>query len=234
MLFAYVDETSNPVHYRTLALVLEEAHVNELSATLDGVMAQAAQAYAGVARDFELHGHALFHALDDWRVLKEQTRARVAIYRDALQATAEHAAAIYVEGLDRRGFQDRYAEEHDERQTCLLHLLEKVDSYARRRRQNVVVVADEHHTSGVTQRVVRALRQHEPIWGYRGRPGRLIDTVYFVPSAMSRPIQAVDLIGFLHQRVRDQVESDSRAAHANQLLWNLLAGVTMRERMWQP
>ncbi|ACZ32117.1 hypothetical protein Xcel_3116 [Xylanimonas cellulosilytica DSM 15894] len=224
MLFAYVDETANQAHYRAVALVVPEAKVGALTQGLDDVVESAAKVHEGVAAEFELHGHDVFQATEEWSVMKRKVRARIAIYRQSLEVVASTAEAIYVEGLDRGRFRDRYADERDEHQTCLLHLLEKINAHARRRGEHIVVVADEHNTALATQDALRRARR-EPIWGYRGRPDRLVDTIYFVSSAMSRPVQAVDMVAFLHQRRADAVEPDPRATAANDALWRVLADV---------
>ena len=231
MLFAYVDETSNAFHYRTVALVFSEAAVREVTAGLDDVVATAAKQHVGIDPEAELHGHDLFQATEDWGTLKREVRARVSVYSRALQTVASHADRVFVEGLDRQTFRDRYADERDEHQTCFLHLLEKLNAHARKRRQNLVVVADEHNTALATQHAVRRMRR-EPVWGFRGQPDRLIDTVFYVPSAMSRAVQAVDLVAYLHQRVTDHTERDSRAERANRMLWSHLEAVPQSIRTW--
>jgi hypothetical protein len=237
VLLAYIDETSNAVHYRTTALIVEEAAVLRLTSALDDVVAAVAHEHGDISEYAELHGHDLLHATEEWAPLKEQVRARIAIYRRALAAVGEHASQVYIEGLSRPGFQARYSGEgRDEHQTCLLHLLEKVNGYARLHRQNLVVVADEHHTALATQDAVRRMRV-EPVWGFRGRPDRLIDTVYFVSSAMSRPpVQAADMVAFIYQRMTDApATTDTRATRANADLWGTLtAKVQVRERLWTP
>lgn len=233
MLLAYIDETVNKAHYRTVALVLDESAVGPLVQDLDDVVIRAARTHDGVQPGAELHGHDLFQATEEWSALKPKVRARIAIYRQSLEAVARHGSAIYVEGLDRRRFRDQYAQERDEHQACLLHLLEKINKHARRNDENVVVVADEHHTARATQDALRRIR-HERIWGYKGRPDRLLDTVYFVSSGMSRPVQAVDMVAFLHQRIADRVEADSRARQANATLWNVVDPLVVRDRLWAP
>jgi hypothetical protein len=101
VLFAYVDESANKRHYRTVALVLDAERVSGLAEALDAVMAGASAAYKGVGREFEFHGHDLFGATEEWAVLKSAPRARIGIYRDALQAIAGAVGAVFIEGLDR-------------------------------------------------------------------------------------------------------------------------------------
>lgn len=117
--------------------------------------------------------------------------------------------------------------------TTLLHLLEKLDHYADRRGQDLIVVADEHHTARAAQEALRGTRSRA-VWGYRGQPRRIVDTVYFVSSEMSRLVQAADLVAFLDQRVADVVETDKRAARANEELWSVIAPSMRKERIWKP
>jgi len=235
MLFAYIDESSNEHHYRTVALVLPADHVRSLATALDTIIARASAAYAGVNDDFELHGHDLFGATQAWGVLKSSPRARIGIYRDALRVIVDSAEAVFIEGLDRSSFRARYADERDEHVASLLHLMEKLDKYARSADQDIMIIADEHHSARIAQNELRRAR-HESVWGFRGRPQRITDTVYFVRSDMSRLVQAVDLVAFLHQRVSDVIERNERAAKANAMLWSVLAPLmtTSHDRLWRP
>ncbi|GAB2472600.1 hypothetical protein GCM10027063_11900 [Promicromonospora xylanilytica] len=160
-----------------MGLVVRAANVREFAEHLDGVVARAAHSFTGIDADVELHGHDLFGATQDWASLKPLVRARISIYRQALDVTAKHAEGIWVEGLDRKGFRDRYADQHDEHITVLLHLLEKLNRYANRHGEDLVVIADEHRTAKSAQAALRTARR-ERIWGYRGKPQRIADTVY--------------------------------------------------------
>ncbi|MFD6444230.1 DUF3800 domain-containing protein [Promicromonospora sp. NPDC060204] len=233
MLFAYIDETSNSRCYRTVGLVVRAPEVRVFAEQLDAVVARAAEAFGGIDADTELHGHDLFGATQEWAPLKPVVRARISIYRQALGVTAEHAEGIWIEGLDRQGFRDRYADQHDEHITVLLHLLEKLNRYANRRGEDLVVIADEHRTAKSAQAALRRARR-ERIWGYRGKPQRIADTVYFVSSAGSRLVQAADLVAFLYQRLADGVDRDERAAAANKNLWSVLENVPVHDRLWEP
>jgi hypothetical protein len=233
VLLAFIDESSNRLHYRTLGLIVHQDKVRLLLEGLNAVMDQAAATYEEIGPDDELHGHDLFHGTETWAPLRRLTRARISIYRQALEVVAEHCEAFFVEGLDRGSFQRKYADEHDEHVTTLLHLLEKLDRYADRRGQDLIVVADEHHTARAAQEALRRTR-NGTVWGYRGRPRRVVDTIYFVSSEMSRPVQAADMVAFLHQRVSDVVEVDKRAARANELLWSVIAPSMRKERIWKP
>ncbi|MFC8800243.1 DUF3800 domain-containing protein [Promicromonospora sp. NPDC057138] len=233
MLLAYIDESFNRDHYRTVGLIISSPSARALTAALDRVVADAAEAYPDVKGSFELHGHDLFRASAQWSALEPMVRARISIYRKALQAIAEHVDAFYVEGLQRDAFRRRYAGQQDEHVTVLLHLLEKLDQYAAQRDQDLLVVADEHHTARVAQEALRATRT-EAVWGYRGSPRKIVDTVYFVPSTMSRLVQAADMVAFLHQRIAGGLDRDERAVRANKDLWSIIAPRLKRERLWTP
>lgn len=233
MLFAYIDETSNSRCYRTVGLVVRADAVRPFAEQLDAVVARAAASFGGIDPDIELHGHDLFGATQDWAALKTVVRARISIYRQALDVTAEHAEGIWIEGLDREGFRTRYADEHDEHITVLLHLLEKLNRYAGRHDEDLIVIADEHRTARSAQAALRRARR-ERIWGYRGKPQRIADTIYFVSSAGSRLVQAADLVAFLYQRLADGVDRNERAAAANKNLWSALENVPVHDRLWEP
>jgi hypothetical protein len=233
VLFAYIDETSNVRCYRTVGLVVRADGVRLFADELDTVVARAAESFPGIDGDIELHGHDLFGATQEWAPLKSVVRARISIYRQALEVVAEHAEGIWIEGLNRQGFRDRYADQHDEHIAVLLHLLEKLNRYANRRGEDLVVIADEHRTAKSAQAALRRARR-ERIWGYRGRPQRIADTVYFVSSAGSRLVQAADLVAFLYQRLADGVDRDARAAVANKSLWSVLENVPVHDRLWEP
>jgi hypothetical protein len=233
VLLAFIDESSNRLHYRTLGLIVHQDNARLLLDGLNSVMDRAAATYDGIEPDDELHGHDLFQATEGWASLRRLTRARISIYKQSLEVIAEFCEVFFVEGLDRGRFQSRYADEHDEHVTTLLHLLEKLDRYADRRGQDLIVVADEHHTARAAQEALRGTRSRA-VWGYRGHPRRVVDTIYFVSSEMSRLVQAADMVAFLHQRVADVVETDKRAARANEELWSVIAPSMRKERIWRP
>lgn len=216
-----------------MGLVVRATAVRAFAEQLDVVVARAAESFGGIDADIELHGHDLFGATQDWAPLKPVVRARISIYRQALDVTAEHAEGIWIEGLDREGFRTRYADEHDEHITVLLHLLEKLNRYASRHGEDLIVIADEHRTARSAQAALRKARR-EKIWGYRGKPQRIADTVYFVSSAGSRLVQAADLVAFLYQRLADGVDRNERAAATNKNLWSALENVPVHDRLWEP
>jgi len=225
VLFAIVDESSNHRHYRTVGLIVSARNLRPLTLALDGIALAASSTFEGIEPIVELHGHDLFAGTEDWQPLKQQVRARIGIYAKALRAIVENSQTVFVEKVNRSAFRKHFAGAQDEHVVSLIRLLKQIDNYADQLDEDIVVIADEHHTARLAQRELQRI-SHK----------RMVDTVFFVPSDMSRLVQAVDLVAFLHQRVSDTVERDPRAARTNESLWRLLEPIwdTSHEGTWRP
>jgi len=127
--------------------------------------------------------------------------------REQVRTGGDNAQTVFVEKVHRSEFRDHFAGAQNEHIVSLIRLLKQIDDYADRIGDDIVVIADEHHTARLAQRELQRI-SHK----------RIVDTMFFVPSDMSRLIQAVDLVAFLHQRVSDTFERDPRAARTNESL----------------
>lgn len=98
MLLAFIDESSNRLHYRTLGLIVHQDNARLLIDGLNAVMDRAAATYDGIEPDDELHGHDLFQATEGWAPLRRLTRARISIYKQSLEVIADLCEVFFVEG----------------------------------------------------------------------------------------------------------------------------------------
>jgi len=235
VLVAYIDESFDRERYRIAALVVSEARMRVLSDALDDVVERAAAAY-GVSPRAELHGHELFHGKGGWASMARTPRARIAVYRDALRASARFSEAVFVQGVGRRGFRDAgYPERgYHEHTSALSFLMAHLDKYAASQTEVMMVVADECDVEQLAQDDLWKA-QRSGGWGYDPRViSQIVDTVHFVPSKSSRLVQAVDMIAFLNRRIHDARETDRRAAAANAALWNEIAQKVALDDLWLP
>ena len=122
VLLAYVDESYSTKLYWIAALVVPETELVSLTASLDDVVARAASNYTGIATDAALHGHALFHAKDDWKALATMPRARIGVYHDAFQALAAHNVRVFIRGVNIPRLNERYTWPDHPHSVVLQHL----------------------------------------------------------------------------------------------------------------
>lgn len=97
-----------------------------------------------------------------------------------------------------------------------------------------MVIADEIHEHDRRRNDLRNYKDY-------GTPGylssqllRIVDTIHFAPSHHSRLIQAADRVAFLRHRRTAHIETDDRAARANQRLWSKIDQLVEVDRTWRP
>lgn len=232
MLLAYVDESYSASRYYIAAVVVDEARAIPLTKALDAV-ALAATAH-GATSDAELHGHDIFHGKHDWEGLELKPRARIGVYNSAFQTLADNDVRIFVSGVDVDRLHQRYAAPDPPHSIALTFLLERLDEYAAREDELVLVIADEVGGQDSYRRSLWEY-QHYGTWGYRARKlARIVDTIHFAPSSSSRLVQAADLVAFFYRRLQDHTETDDRAKRANEALWNRIEPNMQWSRCWRP
>lgn len=234
MLLAYLDESYTRDHYYIAALVVQEQAVVPLTEALDAVVEKAADNYRGIRPRAELHGHELFHGASDWAALEGMARARIGVYNDAFQAIADVGACVILRGVHSRGLRERYQNPEPPHGVVLAHLLERIDTYAKRRAERALVIADEVDGQQSYRRDLRHF-QRFGTWGYRAKQLTcIIDTMHFVPSEASRLVQAADMIAFMHRRRLTHTETDDRAVRANAALWDRIEACVEHSHTWYP
>lgn len=232
MLLTYVDESYSRDRYFVAGIAVHHEAVRSLEDTLNGVVARAVRELRVGHVGAELHGHPLFHGEDDWA--GAAPRQRIAVYNWAFQAIADHEVRIFLRGVNSKRLRERYVSPDDPHDICLQHLMERVDQYAARTDQAAMIIADELHEHDRRRRDLRDYKSY-------GTPGylsstlpRIVDTIHFAPSHHSRLIQAADIVAFMHHRRAVHVESDARAAAANDSLWARIEPRIEHRHEWVP
>lgn len=161
-------------------------------------------------------------------------RARIGTYDTAFQVIGAQCQAIILRGLDVAGLHRRYETPESPGSLALLHLLERIDDYAKIRDEHVLVIADEVGEQA-KHRSDLAVYRAKGTWGYRARPlTQIIDTLHFGPSHASRLLQAADLVAFLYRRMETHTEPSEKAAHANELIWSRIEQKVRHRHCWLP
>ena len=230
MYLAYVDESYDASEHWVAALLVEHRSVNDAHRGLRQVVATASREY-GIPEDAELHGNELFGGKGVFAGL--DPRIRIGIYAKALRAITECGCSIVLRGVAVPGLRARYGHDAEPQRWVVEHLLERVDEFCAPE-DHALIVADEHELS---RELLADLRQFQDqaTRGYRARRiVNVVDTIHFVSSRTNHLVQAADLVVFLKRRLRTHVESDPRAARANEALWEILAPHVTHDRIWHP
>jgi hypothetical protein len=89
--------------------VVDDVSAPALERALDDVAERARKAYLPqVAEPLELHGHPLFQGVKEWEPIKNQIRALISIYEQAMQAIGGQDVRIFLRGLDCQRHRARY------------------------------------------------------------------------------------------------------------------------------
>ncbi|MFE2630690.1 DUF3800 domain-containing protein [Streptomyces sp. NPDC059374] len=237
MLLTYVDESYDRDFYWIAALMVAEQDIRPLSQALDSVVEKASKSYP-VARDAELHGHAIVQAKDDWAGMDNSDgnliRARIGVYGDALRAIAGYDVRVIVRGLDIQKQKARYVKPYPPHDVVLSQLLERIDAQAKLCGQLALVIADEIDSAEDHRKSFRDYQQVGTGGYLSSTLPRLVDTIHFAPSVASRCLQAVDLIAYLHRRLHSGQDRSPKAKKANEKLWSYIEPKVVHNHCWEP
>ena len=234
MILVYVDESFNRDEFWVTGLVVPGTALLGLEAALDAVVLGAADAYGGGLRA-ELHGYDIAQGRGDWASMAGMLRARLDIYRQALEAVHDATSVrAYLYGLDRHRHRSKYIHPWPERQVLLGHLAQRVNGLVPAG-ECALLIVDDSPTQDQIREHIRDFKRNGTLSRINNRPlTRLADTVYFAPSHHSRLLQAADLISYLHLRQRPSVAkaSGARAAAAAKDLWSIVSPACT-PNLWQ-
>jgi hypothetical protein len=235
VLLAYVDESYTRERYYIAALVVPDSAATSLVQALDKIVVDASWAYPGLDHRAELHGYDLVSGKRAWAPLKKDVRSRLGVYNAAIQALADHHAAVIVRGVDRERLTVRYGGRADSAHSVVLtHLIERLDGYGVARGENVLIIADEVDGQGEYRQALLTYQQGST-WGYRAQKiTRVIDTIHFAPSHASRLVQGADLVAYLYRRRATKVESDARAERAWAATKERIIACQVHFHCWHP
>lgn len=128
MLHAFVDESESDADYFFLsALIVKEGELEPLNRALDDLMVQYSTS-TPIPAAAELHGHDMMQQKCDWKGLP--VRLCAAVYLKAMTIIDEHAAALYVECIDRVAQSERYARPFNHRTISIGFILERINEFA--------------------------------------------------------------------------------------------------------
>lgn len=233
MRYAFVDESYSRDRYFVGAYVVRE---DQLAIVKNAV--HTALRYAegfGVHAAAELHGYEIMSGKNAWSPLRGKARAALSIYRRALaEIAAVPGARAFVEGVDIPRLNTRYSYPQAPHQIALRHLLERLNEYASRVGDRVVVIADE-----VPDQQAHAMRmasyQSLTTGGYKPSTlARIEFPITFGKSAESPGIQCADMIVYLYRRVDAHEHLDDRAARSARELWTETHPLRPSARRWDP
>lgn len=237
MWFAYVDESFNKERHWVVALLVHHDKINETSRVIREIVEEASDSH-NISSDAELHGHDVFHAEGDFASMKEQVRARVAIYRAVFEALVAADCWVILRGVSKPGLVKKYINPYHPHRVTMTHLIERIDSFCKGSRGNdehAVIVADEHHETQSMLLRDLVIYQEYGTWGYLAKKiDRVVDTIHFVSSKTNPLVQGADMIVFLALRWKTHVEKDPRSAKAIAGLRAIIEPRIHHDHCWFP
>ena len=226
MLLCFVDESDQGDFHGFAGLMADEHATKAITDSLNRIVRQIAVDW-GIPATTELHGHPVFHGKEDWKHVP--TRVRVGVFHKVFEAVVTEDVVIlmrwvHAARLAERQARNFYPVNFPPEQVCFQHILQRAQQVSVRRDTYTLIIADDRHDRD-------RHRERFAIYQTEGTPGvymqtnldRLLDTVHFAPSHMSRMLQAADMLAFIYRRVHTVTESDPRAAREMAKLWKMLA-----------
>jgi len=205
MHIAYVDEGYDAYHYRLAAMLVEPDQVNPLSQTLYELAGTLAAKHGIHAEEF--HAYEIHAGEGPWDGVP--LRLRIWAFTKILEAVRAAGVKIALVGLDRPNPRRR-GWPTDAHVHLMGQLFSQLDHFCGQCGDHVIIVADEHDATAATSReLVRNMQLSRGASPTRHL--RVIDTVHFVRSHESRPVQAADLLAYLFRRDAAGLDTDPRA-----------------------
>lgn len=232
MLISYLDESYTQDRYYIAAFVIDLADLPLLEAAVADA-ASYAEGF-GIAAGAELHAHEIMSSKKAWSPLRGQHRSAIAVYQRALTNIAGLPGVMFVRGLDIQRLHARYKYPDPPHRIVLQHLLEEIDNYGERRRDHVLIVADELPDEDAHRTQVQTYQQVGTP-GYRpSKLARIETPLSFACSATTPGLQVAGLIAYLYRRYDGLVEKDRRTRTQVEKLWSTLSPIRGAVRVWTP
>ncbi|MBF6350381.1 DUF3800 domain-containing protein [Nocardia flavorosea] len=227
MLLAYIDETyKRGEEHWVSALACPADSIPEITAALDEVVERAVDRFPELDEDAELHGYEVDAGSGHWEPLKGKARARVSVYRDAVETIASFEDLAWFRG----GLIERKVDWHasnDPHEWSLKFTLEKLNVHAKNQDQHILCICDEVQNRDVYREKLQDYRRNGTGGYTPSRLPRIADTLHFAPSCHSRMVQAVDMVTYVLNRHRHPAEHEkTRAFYAE--LWDMLEDLRAR------
>lgn len=208
-LMFHVDESADSAHHIHAGVLLEARDAAAASAALDDIV-RGAYAAGVCPYDAELHATEIVDAKRGW---KGDAGARFAVLEQTLEVLALHNIEVITHGANLRAFEAQYGKDASPYKWEFSNLLERLNERLHARDEYAVVIADQHDQYRDTlQAGVLEMRGYGT-GGYRHQKlSRVVDTVHFVDSKLSRMTQLADVVAYVYRRRRSvPTEKDPRA-----------------------
>ena len=189
MLLCFVDESDQGDFHGFAGLMADEHATKAITDSLNRIVRQIAVDW-GIPATTELHGHPVFHGKEDWKHVP--TRVRVGVFHKVFEAVVTEDVVIlmrwvHAARLAERQARNFYPVNFPPEQVCFQHILQRAQQVSVRRDTYTLIIADDRHDRD-------RHRERFAIYQTEGTPGvymqtnldRLLDTVHFAPSHMSR------------------------------------------------
>lgn len=235
MLFAYIDESYQQDHYYLGAVLFTGEQLALLENSVDDWCQKWVGPSLGVDVDIEFHGHRIMQGAAPWTCLQGNVRQAESLYRRFLRLLVASGAQIYIEGVDVSRLNARYKYPDPPYVVTLRHLLEKLDTYAKKCGEEIFVVADEIGDSDTYAAIIGGYTQTGTP-GYRSSKLLTIkQPIRFHDSEHERGIQAADMVAYIARRHLEPGESEHpKATKTARSLYNELRAGSLVKRKWSP
>lgn len=230
-MYAFIDESEfNDQLFFLSALIVREPALKLLEDDLDGLLSNYSQTI-GTPRNGELHGYDLMQQKGEW----ENTSLGIAssIYTKAMGIINQHAAALYIEAIDREAQRRRYKYPYNHRNLAIGYLLERIDEYAESEGDLAKVFFDDHYTAPEGRKEFIRYKA-QGTFGYKSSKLQQIIELDFRDSKEMLGLQASDLCTYAYQRTVTASNAAPQTVALQNKLWHAVSGIASRgnQRIW--
>lgn len=231
MLYAFIDESEHQDKYFILtALIVRDENLDNLNQGLANLLAQYATT-TGTPEHGELHGYDLMQQKGDWAGFP--LRLTSSLYLKALEIINKQCETLYVETIDREEQRKRYKTVFNHRSLAIGFILERVNEFALRHREEVLTYLDDHYTAPAGRKEFIAYKA-TGTFGYKSSRLEAIRELDFFDSRSMFGLQAADLCCYAYQRNLCARKSHPKTVKLQEKMWTSLADIRSngRVRIW--
>ena len=207
----YVDESKDGRHHFHAGILVVGPEVPIIETALDDLVNEAG--WTGLIKDCgaELHGADFFQRQGQGPWGAASAVQRGGILEAALRLIPDHGVEVIAKGANLAQFNAKYPGTSPYRWE-FSNLLERLNERLIRLDDYGLVIADEQHQYRKLLRYDVAQGKRFGTGGYRSQKlRRVVDTVHFVDSKLSRMVQLADLAAFvIRRRASIPKETDAR------------------------
>ncbi len=224
MLLAYLDESFSQGYYFMGGLILPPKVVPPVEKTINQLVQTIVNDHPLLSNSIlELHGSHIWNGKGAWKNIGERYRFAVMIH--AIEKICEHDVEIVFQGIDNKSHESKYHYPIPPRDLALKYLLEVIDRKIEKRETHGIVILDQTSDSRENARQRKMFKEFQNL-STGGRFPRnldfIVDTLHFVPSMESCPIQAIDLLTYVHYRRKVTRYPEKTEALVLEHIWNVI------------